>query len=273
MAMMVFCDKPSCRVRWRKYMGLCAANAATSQSNRSTANTNTHVLSGHRIDNLLKKQDDRGQYQFSRQILYELGRIFGPFYSADAKMRPMSALQRPSDFFDADEIARLRRISPWRSAGAVLHCWGVIFATWALVAVWTNPLTVLLGIMVIGARQLGLFVLSHDGAHYALTHNRKLNDWISEWLLGRALTGEGIEGYRRYHLQHHAHTQQAEDPDLALSRPFPISPQSFRRKVWRDLSGQTGWKQYGEMFKQAFQGDTQGAAWRNLAQRGDAHLD
>jgi len=25
--------------------------------------------------------------------------------------------------------------------------------------------------------------------------------------------------------------------------PFPITPESFRRKVWRDLSGQTGIKQ------------------------------
>lgn len=179
----------------------------------------------------------------------------------------MSALQRPSDFFDADEIARLRHISTWRSLGAVLHCWAVIIATWVLVGIWTNPLTVLVGIMIIGARQLGLFVLSHDGAHYALVRNRKLNDWISEWLLGRALTGEGIEGYRRYHLQHHAHTQQAEDPDLGLSRPFPISPQSFRRKVWRDLSGQTGWKQYGEMFKLALQGESRADAWRNMARR------
>ena len=164
----------------------------------------------------------------------------------------MSVLQRPSDFFDEDEIARLRRVSLWRSLWGVLHCWGVILATWMVVAIWTNPLTVLLGILVIGTRQLGLFVLSHDGAHYTLTHNRKLNDWISEWLLGRALTGEGIEGYRRYHLQHHAHTQQADDPDLNLSRPFPISRVSFRRKVWRDLSGQTGWKQRSQTIKNCF---------------------
>src|SRR3712207_6904127 len=43
--------------------------------------------------------------------------------------------------------------------------------------------------------------------------------------------------YRRYHLAHHAHTQQAEDPDLVLSAPFPITRASYRRKFWRDITG------------------------------------
>lgn len=53
-----------------------------------------------------------------------------------------------------------------------------------------------------------------------------------------------------------AATQQEEDPDLHLSQPFPISSQSFKRKVVRDLTGQTGWKQYGSTIKNAFAGDT-----------------
>jgi len=128
---------------------------------------------------------------------------------------------------------------------------------------WTNPLTVLLGIFVIGARQLGLGVLSHDGAHFTLYENRKLNDWVCEWILSRPFTSGTINAYRKYHLQHHAHTQQPEDPDLHLSKPFPISRESFHRKVWRDLSGQTGWKQYGGMFAEAFSGETRWLAWKN----------
>ena len=175
----------------------------------------------------------------------------------------MTTLQRPKDFFSDAEIEQLRQHSPWRSAYALLHCWGVIVATWIVVGIWTNPLTVLLGIFVIGARQLGLGVLSHDGAHFALSKNRKLNDWLSEWVLSRPFTSGTIYGYRKYHLQHHAFTQQPEDPDLHLSKPFPISKTSFRRKVWRDLSGQTGWKQYGAMFSDAFKGETTGQALKN----------
>jgi fatty acid desaturase len=110
--------------------------------------------------------------------------------------------------------------------------------------------------MIIGARQLGLFVLTHDGAHGALFKNRKVNDWVCEWLLNRAFTDEKIDTYRKYHIVHHANTQQEDDPDLALSKPFPITKSSFRRKVIRDLTGQTGWDQYGRIVKSAFKGDT-----------------
>ncbi len=164
--------------------------------------------------------------------------------------------QRPKDFFSAEEIDDLRTLSPWRSTWSIVHCWGVILLTWVVVTLWTHPLTILPAIFIIGARQLGLGVLSHDGAHFSLYNNRRLNDWVCEWILGRPFTSGTIDGYRKYHLQHHANTQQPEDPDLHLSKPFPISKASFRRKVWRDLSGQTGWKQYGAMFKDAFRGET-----------------
>lgn len=168
----------------------------------------------------------------------------------------MAQLQRPREFFSPDEIADLRALSPWRATWSWVHCWGIILLTWSVITIWTNPLTIFAGVFIIAARQLGLGVLSHDGAHFTLYKNRALNDWVSEWILSRPFTSGRIYGYRKYHLYHHAHTQQNEDPDLHLSKPFPISRNSFRRKVWRDLSGQTGCKQYGAMFRDAFRGDT-----------------
>lgn len=162
------------------------------------------------------------------------------------------AIQTPRDLLSEDEIREFRAVSDWRGAWLVTHCWLVILATWAVVWYWTNPITILLGIGVIGARQLGLFVLSHDGAHYTLFKNKKVNDWVSEWLLSRSQLGGSVYSYRKYHMKHHRYTQQEEDPDLALSKPFPISRTSFYRKAWRDLSGQTGWKQYGAGIRQAF---------------------
>ena len=163
--------------------------------------------------------------------------------------------QKPRDFLEEAELRQFRQVSDLRGAWLIFHCWAVIVLTWVAVAIWTNPLTVVLGILIIGTRQLGLFVLSHDGAHYTLFNNRRLNDWASEWLLSRAQLGGGIGSYRRYHVKHHSNTQQPGDPDLALSKPFPISRKSFYRKVWRDLSGQTGFKQYGAGIREAFAGD------------------
>ena len=168
----------------------------------------------------------------------------------------MSELQRPSDFFSVIEIAQLRKVSDWRGAASIAHCWMVILATWVAVALWTNPLTILLGVMIVGTRQLGLFVLTHDAAHVSLFNNRKLNDWAAQWLLNRPHTDSSIDAYRKYHVQHHLNTQQENDPDLPLSAPFPVSKRSLRRKIWRDISGQTGVKQYARLFSSAFVGDT-----------------
>ncbi len=164
----------------------------------------------------------------------------------------LAAVSTPRDLLTEEQIRQYRQVNNWYGAWMILHCWGVIFLTWAAVWYWTNPLTILLGIVIIGTRQLGLFVLSHDGAHYTLFTNKKFNDWASEWLLSRAQLGGSVYGYRRYHMKHHRFTQQENDPDLALSKPFPISRESFRRKVLRDLTGQTGWKQYGTGIREAF---------------------
>jgi fatty acid desaturase len=109
-------------------------------------------------------------------------------------------------------------------------------------AVW--PVAIPLMVIVVGTRQLGLFVLMHDGAHAVLHRDRKVNDWVAHWLCSHALAQ-----YRPYHLQHHRYVQQTEDPDIVLSAPFPISRASFARKALRDLTGQTFVKQrFGHYF-------------------------
>ena len=172
-------------------------------------------------------------------------------------------LQRSRDVFTPEEIAALRAVDSWRAWWSIIHCWAVILGTWIVVSIWTNPFTVLFGIVIIGTRQLGLGVLSHDAAHYTLLKNRTLNDWVAQWLMNRPLLGGTIHAYRKTHLGHHQYTQQPNDPDLGLSKPFPIARSSLRRKIIRDLTGQTGFKQYGGSIRAAFSGVTVGARLRN----------
>jgi fatty acid desaturase len=61
--------------------------------------------------------------------------------------------------------------------------------------------------------------------------------------------GASLTLYRPYHLSHHRHTQQKEDPDLILSAPFPITRQSFWRKMRRDILGITGYQRRMEFFR------------------------
>jgi fatty acid desaturase len=142
----------------------------------------------------------------------------------------------PADFFGPDEWRALTARSRWRGLWLVAHCWGVIGLAMVMGMLW--PVTIPLAVLVIGTRQLGLFILMHDGAHGLLHPNRRVNDWVAHWLCSSSL-GE----YRPYHLQHHRYVQQAEDPDLGLSAPFPISRASLKRKMWRDLTAQTFYKQ------------------------------
>ena len=140
------------------------------------------------------------------------------------------------------QLAIVRKRSDFRGVFLALHAWAVIFGMMALFVWFPNPITFLAAVVVIGGRQLGLAILMHDGAHGILCENQKLNEFISQWLCAYPMMAE-TWAYRRYHLTHHANTQQPEDPDLILSAPFPITKKSFRRKMIRDLTGQTGYQQ------------------------------
>jgi fatty acid desaturase len=167
----------------------------------------------------------------------------------------MTALRiRARDFMSEQELIEVRTRSTWKSIALIAHAWALILGSIAMVAAWPNPLTFLLAVVIIGSRQLGLAILMHDGAHGCLSNGEKLNMTLSQWFCAYSVFAE-TQAYRRYHLQHHARTQQDDDPDLILSAPFPITRPSYRRKFWRDISGQTGYAQRKAQFLNAL-GDT-----------------
>jgi fatty acid desaturase len=141
----------------------------------------------------------------------------------------------PKTYFTPEEWAPLAARSSWKGLALIVHAWVVILAAGAMAVVW--PITLPLAWVIIGGRQLGLAILMHDAAHGALHSDLKVNDFA-----GEHLTGGGLVRYRTYHLGHHRFAQQSEDPDLGLSAPFPITPLSLRRKIARDLTGQTAFK-------------------------------
>ncbi len=155
---------------------------------------------------------------------------------------PAVARLDPKDVFSPEEWALLAPRSSWRGLVLVAGAWGLVAAAAAMVVLWPNPLTYILAVMLIGARQLGLAILMHDAAHGALHADQRINDWVGDWLCA-APVGARLGVYRAYHLKHHRYTEQPEDPDLALSAPFPITRASLWRKIVRDLTGQTFYKQ------------------------------
>jgi fatty acid desaturase len=157
----------------------------------------------------------------------------------------------PTKAFTPEELKSMRASSDVMGLFCVLHAWVVIATAMSVYALWPNPLTFVFAVVIIGSRQLGLAILMHDGAHGVLMRTKSLNDPVSQWLTAFPVFADTLP-YRFYHLGHHRLTQQPDDPDLYLSAPFPITRASLKRKLLRDITGQTGYKQRRAQVRSAF---------------------
>lgn len=70
-----------------------------------------------------------------------------------------------ADLLAPEQMRALGRKSNFVGALLVVHAWALIAAAMVSFAWWPNPFTFLVGVMVIGGRQLGLAILMHDAAH------------------------------------------------------------------------------------------------------------
>ncbi len=154
---------------------------------------------------------------------------------------PSDRPAKPRDFFTRQEIRELTQASDLRGWLDVLGDWAQIAAIFALVAIWPSVLTVVLAVILLGARQLALAILTHEAAHRSLFRTRWLNDVVGGWLCAAPVWLD-VARYRRHHLDHHVHTGLEEDPDLGLVEPYPTTRAGLRRKLLRDAAGITGVK-------------------------------
>jgi fatty acid desaturase len=81
---------------------------------------------------------------------------------------PTITRRRLSELFTQQEIAKLTARSDLRGWWAVLSTWAVIAICFAVLAIWPNPFTFVLGVIVLGGRQLALAILAHEAAHRSL---------------------------------------------------------------------------------------------------------
>lgn len=146
-----------------------------------------------------------------------------------------------SDYLTREDVVYFTAKSDWQAWRLVLGNWLFIAAIFATVATWPNPLTILVGLVLLAGRQLALSVLMHDCGHRTLFRTPKLNDIVGQWLCALPVMNDQ-PSYARGHLEHHRKSGSQEDPDLRNYQAYPVSAASFRRKVIRDLTGQTGFK-------------------------------
>jgi fatty acid desaturase len=146
-----------------------------------------------------------------------------------------------ADYATAEELAPFTEQSNARAAWLVAFNWVTVAAIFTGVALWTNPLSILIGIALLGGRQLGFAALMHDCGHRMLFANDVANRLVGQWLCSYPILSD-LPRYAAGHRQHHALAGTANDPDLPNYQNYPISKASFRRKITRDLTGRTGWK-------------------------------
>jgi fatty acid desaturase len=116
---------------------------------------------------------------------------------------------RLSDYLDPREIEALHHLEPGKLALRLAFEWALILTALASWARFPEPVVWLLAFVVIGTRQHALVNLAHEGAHYNLSRNRRLNDWICDFLCAAPVLLE-TSSYRRGHLPHHVHLGDAE---------------------------------------------------------------
>ncbi|MCP4039011.1 MAG: fatty acid desaturase [bacterium] len=114
---------------------------------------------------------------------------------------------RITDYVTPSELSRFTTRSNLRAFARVTFNWLAIAAIFAAVALFTNPVSILIALALLGGRQLAFAALMHDCGHHVLFENKFANHLAGQWLCA-----------------------------------YPIHRESFRRKIWRDLTGRTGWK-------------------------------
>lgn len=153
-------------------------------------------------------------------------------------------------YLSAAELSALTQRSNLRGALVLAANWLAIFFILAVATRWPQPLVLLAALPLLAGRQLGLAVIMHECGHRTLFRSRGLNAFCGQWLAANIVL-QDLPSYAAGHLEHHRCAGTAQDPDLPNYRNYPVSRDSFRRKIIRDLTGQTGFKLLAFVFRQA----------------------
>jgi fatty acid desaturase len=139
----------------------------------------------------------------------------------------------------------LRNINDLRNAFTVVFAWvqtlGMLIGS-AVIVNQTGWWPVWILSYLLMARGHALFgILGHETAHRLLFSKTTTNDRVGKWLLN-CPTLVSQEAYRRSHMAHHRDALGANEPDKTLYANYPITSSSMKRKLRRDMFGESGVK-------------------------------
>jgi fatty acid desaturase len=176
-----------------------------------------------------------------------------------------------TDVLSREELERFTRRNDGKAIFYLVFNWTFIAAIFSVVAIWTNPLSILAGIALLGGRQLAFAALMHDCGHRVLFSSDRANAILGQWLCAFPIFSDQPR-YAAGHMKHHAFAGTRKDPDLPNYQAYPVSRGSFRRKVIRDLTGQTGWKAVKATWRRG-KADLSKAPWNGNTLAGHAIMN
>lgn len=144
-------------------------------------------------------------------------------------------------YLTREEIQSFTKKDNLKAYRVLVFNWVAIFSIFAFAYLWTNPFTLLLSVFLLAGRQLGLSIVMHDSGHNVFFDTKEKNAFFGQWFGANAVM-QDMPSYARGHLKHHQQAGTHQDPDLNNYRAYPVSKESFKRKLVRDITGQTGWK-------------------------------
>jgi fatty acid desaturase len=140
----------------------------------------------------------------------------------------------------------LRRIPDARNVVAVVativQSFGVVIAAGVINTWWSY----LLAFVLMARGHVCLNILGHEAAHRLLFSNRRANDWVGRLLAYSSY--QAMLAYRRAHFAHHRDEMGPDEPDASLYAGYPVSADSWRRKLTRDAVGISAYKNFRVLF-------------------------
>lgn len=148
----------------------------------------------------------------------------------------------------------LRRIAGLRNSITVILLYAQTIGIIWIAITLHNPLVYIVAFVLMGRAHAQFASLMHESAHRLLFANKSINDFVGRWLLGYP-SFVNTDAYRVVHMAHHRQEFGPYEPDIPLYANYPITPQSFRRKLVRDGLGITGTRLMRDQFAALFRGE------------------
>ena len=146
---------------------------------------------------------------------------------------------KAADYLSKTERQEITRRSDWLAARMLLTNWLIVWGAFLLAYYWTNPLTILIALCLIAGRLLGIGVIMHECGHNSFFATKRVNRFFGQWFAGK-LVLDNLHPYAEGHKQHHRLAGTEHDTDRTNYNAYPIEQAGLKRKITRDLTGQTG---------------------------------